>query len=279
MIAGGIDHRIADDPSAFLQLHRGDLCAGKVETDHLVLDIGDVEGARLALEGLQQLLGAQMHTGPGQRVLAVGCGDADDVGQVEGRGALLEVTEDRAVTEVDAVTGAPLTTLKMVEDHRISSSGTLTENWLVRDVGRVTASLTTDFVRFITGDPSLTSTSQLGLTFEETLRHMVRQDPDVIVLGEIRDHFSAEAAIQAALKGQTYITPRIANEVLQNLMKRPGGLLVAGLCLATFATSGCGGRLPSNVSPDLAVAKAMRSDLEGGAGEGGGSSGPPRCTP
>ncbi len=60
---------------------------------------------------------------------------------------------------------------------------------------------------------------------------------------------------------------------MRNLMKRPGGLLVAGLCLATFATSGCGGRLPSNVSPDLAVAKAMRSDLEGGAGEGGGSSG------
>ena len=36
---------------------------------------------------------------------------------------------------------------------------------------------------------------QLNITFEETLRHMVRQDPDVIVLGEIRDRFSADAAI------------------------------------------------------------------------------------
>ena len=38
---------------------------------------------------------------------------------------------------------------------------------------------------------------QINVTFEETLRSMVRQDPDVLVLGEIRDRFSAEAAIQA----------------------------------------------------------------------------------
>ena len=47
---------------------------------------------------------------------------------------------------------------------------------------------------------------QLNITFEETLRHIVRQDPDVIVLGEIRDNFSAEAAIQAALTGHKVLT-------------------------------------------------------------------------
>jgi type IV pilus assembly protein PilB len=32
---------------------------------------------------------------------------------------------------------------------------------------------------------------RIHLTLEETLRHIVRQDPDVIVIGEIRDQFSA----------------------------------------------------------------------------------------
>ncbi len=46
----------------------------------------------------------------------------------------------------------------------------------------------------------------IELTFEETLRHIVRQDPDVIVIGEIRDTFSAETAIQAALTGHKVLT-------------------------------------------------------------------------
>jgi type IV pilus assembly protein PilB len=47
---------------------------------------------------------------------------------------------------------------------------------------------------------------KINVTFEETLRHIVRQDPDVIVLGEIRDRFSAETAIQAALTGHKVLT-------------------------------------------------------------------------
>ncbi len=47
---------------------------------------------------------------------------------------------------------------------------------------------------------------KLDLTFHETLRHIVRQDPDIIVLGEIRDTFSAETAIQAALTGHKVLT-------------------------------------------------------------------------
>jgi len=41
----------------------------------------------------------------------------------------------------------------------------------------------------------------IGVTFDETLKAIVRQDPDIIVLGEIRDKKSAEVAIQAALTG------------------------------------------------------------------------------
>ena len=41
----------------------------------------------------------------------------------------------------------------------------------------------------------------IGLTFAAALRTFLRQDPDIIMLGEIRDHESAQMAIRAALTG------------------------------------------------------------------------------
>jgi general secretion pathway protein E len=43
--------------------------------------------------------------------------------------------------------------------------------------------------------------TQIGLTFSTGLRHIVRQDPDVIMVGEIRDRDTADVAIRAALTG------------------------------------------------------------------------------
>jgi len=42
---------------------------------------------------------------------------------------------------------------------------------------------------------------QIGLTFAAGLRHIVRQDPDVIMVGEIRDRETADTAIRASLTG------------------------------------------------------------------------------
>ncbi|MGQ9747112.1 MAG: GspE/PulE family protein, partial [Candidatus Caldatribacteriaceae bacterium] len=42
---------------------------------------------------------------------------------------------------------------------------------------------------------------KIGLTFANTLRAIMRQDPDVIMVGEIRDRETAEIAIHAALTG------------------------------------------------------------------------------
>ncbi|MEM5787234.1 MAG: ATPase, T2SS/T4P/T4SS family [Syntrophobacteraceae bacterium] len=47
---------------------------------------------------------------------------------------------------------------------------------------------------------------KINLTFEESLRHVVRQDPDIIVIGEVRDQFSAETCIQASLTGHKVLT-------------------------------------------------------------------------
>src|SRR5579863_2219346 len=43
--------------------------------------------------------------------------------------------------------------------------------------------------------------TQIGLTFASGLRHIVRQDPDVIMVGEIRDRETADIAIRSALTG------------------------------------------------------------------------------
>lgn len=42
---------------------------------------------------------------------------------------------------------------------------------------------------------------KVGLSFAKLLKHVLRQDPDIIMVGEIRDHETAEIAIQAALTG------------------------------------------------------------------------------
>ncbi len=60
---------------------------------------------------------------------------------------------------------------------------------------------------------------KIGVTFTETLRHIVRQDPDVIVMGEVRDAFSAETAIQAALTGHKVLTTFHTEDTVGGLLR------------------------------------------------------------
>jgi type IV pilus assembly protein PilB len=60
---------------------------------------------------------------------------------------------------------------------------------------------------------------KINVTYEETLRHIVRQDPDVIVLGEIRDRFSADTAIQAALTGHKVLTTFHTEDSIGGLLR------------------------------------------------------------
>ncbi|MGE3541643.1 MAG: GspE/PulE family protein [Candidatus Tectimicrobiota bacterium] len=60
---------------------------------------------------------------------------------------------------------------------------------------------------------------KINVTFDETLRHIVRQDPDIIVLGEIRDRLSAETAIQAALTGHKVLTTFHTEDSIGGLLR------------------------------------------------------------
>ena len=54
--------------------------------------------------------------------------------------------------------------------------------------------------------------TQIGLNFTNTLRHIVRQDPDIIMIGEVRDLETAEIAIQSALTGHLVFSTLHTND-------------------------------------------------------------------
>ena len=53
---------------------------------------------------------------------------------------------------------------------------------------------------------------QIGLTFAKMLKHVLRQDPDVVMVGEIRERETAEIAVQAALTGHLVLSTLHTND-------------------------------------------------------------------
>ena len=56
--------------------------------------------------------------------------------------------------------------------------------------------------------------SQVGLTFASALRSFLRQDPDVIMVGEVRDGETAEICLRAALTGHMVLSTLHTNDAL-----------------------------------------------------------------
>jgi len=52
----------------------------------------------------------------------------------------------------------------------------------------------------------------IGLTFPKMLKHVLRQDPDIIMVGEIRDRQTAEIAVQGALTGHLVLSTLHTND-------------------------------------------------------------------
>ena len=60
---------------------------------------------------------------------------------------------------------------------------------------------------------------QIGLTFAQALRAFLRQDPDILMVGEIRDRETAEIAIQAALTGHLLLSTLHTNTAAAAVMR------------------------------------------------------------
>ncbi len=59
----------------------------------------------------------------------------------------------------------------------------------------------------------------IGITFATALRHILRQDPDIIMVGEIRDRETAEIAIHAALTGHLVISTIHTNTAIGTISR------------------------------------------------------------
>jgi type IV pilus assembly protein PilB len=64
------------------------------------------------------------------------------------------------------------------------------------------------------GINQVASDNEHGLGFANALKYIMRQDPDVIMVGEIRDHETASTATQAALTGHLLISTLHANDAI-----------------------------------------------------------------
>jgi len=64
----------------------------------------------------------------------------------------------------------------------------------------------------IPGINQVQTNSKAGLTFASSLRSILRADPDIILIGEIRDHETARIAIESALTGHMVLTTLHTND-------------------------------------------------------------------
>src|SRR5207253_1798082 len=60
---------------------------------------------------------------------------------------------------------------------------------------------------------------QIGLTFASALRSFLRQDPDIILVGEVRDFETAEIAVKAALTGHLVLSTLHTNDATSTVSR------------------------------------------------------------
>ncbi len=106
---------------------------------------------------------------------------------------------------------------------------------------------------------------KIGLTFASALRSLLRQDPDVIMIGEIRDHETAKIAVQAALTGHLVLSTLHTNDAAASVT-RLVNIGVDPYLIAASLNAVLAQRLVRRICPKCnqttAVPEALRSTLE-----------------
>ena len=77
---------------------------------------------------------------------------------------------------------------------------------LLNDEGRVLTTIEDPVEQQLSGVAQLEVSAKAGLTFARGLRTMLRSDPDVLLVGEIRDEETARIAVQAAMTGHLVLS-------------------------------------------------------------------------
>jgi general secretion pathway protein E len=101
----------------------------------------------------------------------------------------------------------------------------------------------------------------IGLTFANALRSILRQDPDVIMIGEIRDLETAEIAVQAALTGHLVLSTLHTNDAI-SAFTRLVDMGVEPFLVATPIRAVQAQRLVRRLCPHCARPHAVPPQLE-----------------
>jgi type IV pilus assembly protein PilB len=92
----------------------------------------------------------------------------------------------------------------------------------INDLNQVSDNISTaeDPVEYnLSGINQVQVNKDVGLTFASVLRALLRQDPDIILVGEIRDFETAEIAIQAALTGHLVLSTLHTNDAPSSITR------------------------------------------------------------
>ncbi len=90
--------------------------------------------------------------------------------------------------------------------------------------------------------------SEIGLTFAEVLRSILRQDPDIIMIGEIRDDETAKIAVRASITGHLVLSTLHTNDAL-NTIERLRDMDVETYLLASSLNGIVSQKLPRKICP------------------------------
>ncbi len=109
------------------------------------------------------------------------------------------------------------------------------------------------------GITQIQANASIGLSFAAGLRSIVRQDPDVLMVGEIRDHETAEIAIESALTGHLVFSTLHTNDAAGAVTRLQDmgveGYLISSSLLAIQAQ-----RLVRRICTDCAETKPLSED-------------------
>ena len=97
------------------------------------------------------------------------------------------------------------------------SGKTTTLNSVLREIASETVKVVTieDPVEYLVeGVGQIQTHERIGLTFESLLRRVLRQDPDIVMVGEIRDSPTAELSVRAALTGHLVLSTLHTNDAV-----------------------------------------------------------------
>ena len=83
---------------------------------------------------------------------------------------------------------------------------------------------------------------EIGLTFASALRSILRQDPDIIMIGEIRDEETAEIAVEAALTGHQVLSTMHCNDA-PGAIARLDDMGIAPFLISSSVILACAQRL------------------------------------